>query len=72
MLQGAYVFRRLDQMDKYPICSWLVAHSYKKIGKDFRVPAGAATPDDIWDFCDKNPDKYRRVRSLGLLPRIVE
>ncbi len=29
-LTGAYVFRRLTSSSRYPICSWLVAHSYCK------------------------------------------
>ena len=67
ILQGAYVFRRLTRNDNYPICSWLVAHAYAKAGKDFGVEPGAATPDDIWDFAEANPDKYVQVRPLGIL-----
>ena len=65
-LQGAYVFRRLTQNGKYPICSWLVAHAYSKAGKHFGVDPGAAQPDDIWDFVTdkKNLDKYVCVHEL--------
>jgi hypothetical protein len=66
-LQGAYVFRRLFQMDNYPICSWVVAESYAKEGFNFGVPAGAATPDDCWDFCTKRTDLYECVLPLGTL-----
>ncbi len=69
--QGAYVFRRLAFMKRYPICSWLVAHSSNEVGKHFDVDAGAATPDDIWDFCVGNPDKYRTVLELGPLYRCL-
>jgi DNA-binding transcriptional ArsR family regulator len=69
LLQGAYVFRRLDRMDSYPICSWLVAHAYAKIGKHFGVNPGAATPDDIWDFVTSRSKIYQEVRPLGLLHR---
>ncbi len=72
ILQGAFVFRRLTQSDNYPICSWLVAHSFKVINKDFGKPAGAASPDDIWDFIEKNPDKYSTVVSLGPLDRFLD
>lgn len=58
MLQGAYVFRRLSADDDYPICSWLVAHSYAKGGKNFGVKPAAASPDDIWDFVTKRPPNY--------------
>jgi len=64
-LQGAYVFRRLAGMDRYPICSWLVAHAYLAAGKDFGVPAGAATPDDIDDFVRSHPEKYECVWPLS-------
>ncbi|MEN8114426.1 MAG: YiiX/YebB-like N1pC/P60 family cysteine hydrolase, partial [Actinomycetota bacterium] len=43
-LQGAYVFRRLTNMDRYPICSWVVAHAFGAAGKDFGCEPGAASP----------------------------
>jgi hypothetical protein len=64
LLMGAYVFRRFTNVDAYPICSWLVAHAYLAAGKDFGVPAGAATPDDIEDFIRKHPDKYSLIHPL--------
>jgi hypothetical protein len=62
---GHYLFRRIAGMDKYPICSWVVAHAYGAAGKDFGVAAGAAQPDDIWDFVTTNLDKYECVFPLG-------
>lgn len=59
-----YIFRRLTHNDNYPICSWVVSHSYKAAGLDFGCPPGMADPDDIWDFCVGNPDKYSRVLDL--------
>jgi len=67
LLQGAYVFRRLTKEDRYPICSWLVAHSFAAAGKHFGVEPGAATPDDIWDFVVAHPDVYREVLPLAPL-----
>jgi hypothetical protein len=67
LLQGAYVFRRLANQDRYPICSWVVAHAFGAAGKDFGVVPGAATPDDIWDFVTTNPDRYREVVALRRL-----
>jgi hypothetical protein len=64
LLLGAYVFRRLVPDNKYPICSWVVAHAFSKAGKDFGVEPGMAAPDDIWDFIVGNPDKYQEVRPL--------
>jgi hypothetical protein len=65
VLQGAYVFRRMAGVDKYPICSWVVAHAYGVVGKYFGVAPGAATPADIWDFVTRNPDKYEQVWPLS-------
>jgi hypothetical protein len=63
-LQGAYVFRRLTGSDRYPICSWVVAHSYAKAGRNFGVAPGAATPDDICDFVERETEKYRQIRGF--------
>ncbi len=64
ILLGAYVFRRLARMDRYPICSWLVAHAFGKAGKHFGVEPGAAAPDDIWDFIQGHPQIYEEIYSL--------
>ena len=63
-LKGAYVFRRLTHDDDYPICSWLVAHAYLAADMTFGVPAGAANPDDIWDYVVANTDEFTQVRDL--------
>ena len=67
LLQGAYVFRRLGRMNRYPICSWLVAHCYAKVGRNFGVKPGAASPDDIWDWVTDPNRGYACVRDLKLL-----
>ncbi len=64
---GIYLFRRLIPGNKYPICSWVVADAFVKVGKDFGVEVGMATPDDIWDFVVKNTDKYKEIHPLKLL-----
>lgn len=64
LLLGAYVFRKITQNRDYPICSWLVAYAFAKAGKTFDVQPGAAQPDDIWDFIQKNPEKYRLIHPL--------
>lgn len=69
-LQGAYVFRRLTNDDRYPICSWVVAHAFAAADKTFGVEPGAASPDDIWDFVIANPDKYEELRGLTPLPEL--
>ena len=67
MLQGAYIFRRLGGINDYPICSWLVAHAFAKAGETFGVEPDAADPDDIWDFINAHPEKYRILRPLSPL-----
>ena len=67
LLLGAYFWRRFARMDRYPICSWLVAHAYEKAGKHFGVEPGEASPDDIWDFVTTRPDVYRAIHPLGRL-----
>jgi len=54
-------------LDKYPICSYLVARAFSKAGLDFGVSANLATPDDMWDFCVMRPDKYELIFPLGPL-----
>jgi len=71
LLNGVYFFRRLTSDPRYPICSWLVAHSYSKAGKHFGVAPGAADPDDIWDFVDKRADIYKPIIDLGSLTRFA-
>lgn len=69
LLQGAYVFRRLTNSGRYPICSWLVDHVCSKLGVSFGVPAGAANPDDIWDHIQAHPGEFAEVLPLGRLSR---
>lgn len=64
LLGGRYFFRRFASMDKYPICSWLVASAYSAANKNFGCPVGMAEPDDIWDFVTSNPDKYKEIWPL--------
>ena len=68
LLLGAYVFRRFANMERYPICSWLVADAFKEVGQGFGVESvGAASPDDIWDFIQKHGDMFDSVRPLESL-----
>ena len=66
-LGGRFVFRRLAQMHRYPICSWVVAYAYDAIGWGFGVPPGAAQPDCIWDYCVAHPEEWRMVRGLEVV-----
>lgn len=46
-------FRRLLRMDRYPICSYLVADAWAQGGVSFEVPPGSADPDHIHDYVTK-------------------
>jgi len=63
LLGGVYFFRRLAQIKKYPICSFLVAECYGDYGYDFGVEVGEAQPDDIWDYCVAS-ENYKFLRPL--------
>ena len=71
IIGGLYFFRRLAREDKYPICSWVVAYSYRVIGKDFGVPPNAADPDHIWDYCVENDTQtqFEEIFPLGVLQK---
>lgn len=56
-----YFFRRMACMDRYPICSWLVAYSYSAVNYDFKKPAWAVQPDDIHDYVLSSPD-WQRIK----------
>ena len=49
-----YLARRLCRMDRYPICSWVVAYTYQAMQLPgryaFGVPPNMASPDDIHDY----------------------
>lgn len=62
-----YVVRRLVGMEKYPICSWIIAQAYSRAGFTFGVAPGQADPDDIWDHVVVS-DHYTAVHHLGELP----
>lgn len=52
------------QVDEWPICSYLVAKAFERAGLSFGVPAGLATPDDMYDFAFSHPDKYEVLFGL--------
>ena len=64
-----YLLRRLFFLDRYPICSYLVAQAESRIGRDFGVPANEADPDDIYDYCVGHPEKYELVFELQEIRR---
>ena len=67
-----YFFRKLAKNNNYPICSWLVAHCFKKIGLYFGINPNYCQPDDIYDFCLRNEDLYKLIykKVLGSKKRL--
>lgn len=61
---GKFFFRKLTENDKYPICSWVVASAYSKIGESFDCDVAQAEPDDIWDYCLSRSDRYELILPL--------
>jgi hypothetical protein len=59
-----YLFRRAALIDWAPICSYLVAKCYQKVGRNFGCEPGAAQPDDIWDYVHAHPERWGPVLSL--------
>jgi len=55
------VFRRLGFVDRWPICSYLVADAYRAAGQPFPVPVKACTPDDIADHIHASGDWWRVI-----------
>lgn len=64
ILLHACGLQRFSFIDRWPICSYVVSMAYASEGLTFGVSARAADPDDLMDFCEANPDKYRCVRML--------
>jgi hypothetical protein len=51
-------------VDRWPICSWVVARAFAEAGYYFGRSPRMASPDDIHDFVLSRPDRYSRVRPL--------
>lgn len=68
LFRGRYVLRRLAGLDRYPICSYLVAAAFQAAGYAFGCEPGAASPDDIWAFVRSRADKYTCVMELAEVP----
>ena len=61
-LTGGRDWLRLSVLDRYPICSYLAATAFETRGFTFGVKGKRATPDDMLDFCQAEPDKWACVR----------
>jgi hypothetical protein len=53
-----FFFRKLNNVDRYPICSWLWAYAYNRGLNyyEFGVDPKYATPDDMHDYVSESSD----------------
>ena len=63
---GRAVVRWVFRFSPLDVCSRLWVEEFGHFGYHFGVPDFSATPDDVWDFAVKHPEKYRLV--YGTLP----
>jgi hypothetical protein len=61
------VARKLIDKSDLKVCSTKTACAFAKAGLFFGVKEWSATPDDMWDFCVNNPDKYTMILPLTYL-----
>lgn len=63
-------FRRLNHLDRYPVCSEITAVAYDAaLHYQFGVPADCADPDHIYDWVTSHPDEWEQVYCLREYPR---
>jgi hypothetical protein len=51
-----FLFRKLNNNDNYPICSWIWADAYRDVGITFDVELEMADPDSMHDYVKNNLD----------------
>ena len=64
LFNGRVVARKLAKHWKHQECSGKSARAWGKAGLYFGKEPWAADPDDMWDFCVSNPDKYELIWPL--------
>ena len=63
-------FRRLNHLDRYPVCSEITAVAYDAaLHYQFGVPPDCADPDQIYDWVTSHPDEWEQVYCLREFPR---
>jgi len=64
MLFDTYLFRRLAKLDRYPICSYLVARCFDEVDIWIGASPSRAQPDDIGDYIIEHPDLFETIMPL--------
>jgi hypothetical protein len=68
--RDVYAFRRLNHLDRYPVCSEITALAYDRaLHYQFGVPADCADPDHIYDWVTGHPGEWEQVFCLAEFPR---
>ena len=64
-LTGWNWWLRLAVIDRWPICSYLIADATARRGYRFGIDAKMATPDDMMDYCHENVTRYSFIGTLN-------
>jgi len=66
-LTGDPSWLRFSLLDDFPICSYLWATAFERWGYDFGIKGRRATPDDMLDYCQAHPKRWKCVRPWATL-----
>lgn len=58
IFKGRKVLSKTLYVDKRPICSYLAAKVGAVVGLTYGMDPAAATPDEMLDYCESNPDEW--------------
>lgn len=61
LFKGKKRLSSLLRLEDSPICSFLEAKSWSLIGIDFGMPAEAADPDEMMDWCEAHPETWEHI-----------
>lgn len=68
--RDVYAFRRLNHLDRYPVCSEITAMAYDAaLHYRFGVDPDCADPDHIYDWVTGHPDEWEQVYCLAEFPQ---
>jgi hypothetical protein len=57
-----FLFRRLNNSHRYPVCSWITAFSYDRaLNYRFGIPPECADPDEMHDWVTAHPGEWELV-----------
>jgi hypothetical protein len=68
--RDVYAFRRLNHLNRYPVCSEITAVAYDAaLHYQFGVAPDCADPDQIYDWVTSHPAEWEQVYCLAEFPR---